>query len=73
MSHGINVRIVHFDEAALDFLEEGLHIVVKFGKVHGSSGIYADVDDLCRVEATGMDNRLRPDPATVQAIAWQRK
>ena len=73
MSQGINVRIVHSDEAAMDFLEEGLHIVVKFGKVHGRSGIYADVDDLCQVEATGMDNRLRPDPATVQAIAWQQK
>jgi len=73
MSQGINLRIVHSDESAMDFLEEGVHIVVKYGKVNGSSGIYADVGDLSQVEATGMDDSMRPDPETVKELSWQQK
>ena len=67
-SQGINLRIVHSEEDAMDFLQEGDHIVVKFGKVNGSSWIYADTTDPCQVEATGADSCLRPSPETVQPI-----
>ena len=68
-SQGINLRIVHSEEDAMDFLREGDHIVVKFWKVNGSSGLYADTTDPCQVEAPGADSCLRPSPETVQPIA----
>ena len=68
-SQGINLRIVHSEEDAMDFLREGDRIIVKFGKVNGSSGIYADTTDLRQGEATGADSCLRPSPETVQPIA----
>ena len=61
------LRIAHRDAHDMDFLQAGLHIIVKYGRITGSAGIYADTTELSQVEATGKEKSVAlPDLATMQ-------
>ena len=59
----LQLRIVHKKLGDLDFLEKGLHIIVKYGKTIGR-GIYADMTELTQVEATGKAMMIPPPEPT---------
>ena len=48
---------MHQKPSDLDFLQVGLHIIIKYGKTTGR-GIYADLTELAQVEATGKDMKV---------------
>ena len=60
----LQLRIVHPKLSDLNFLEVGLHIIIKYGKTTGR-GIYGDITELTQVEATGKA-MMSPPPDLTQ-------
>ena len=68
----LQLRIVHHEPCDLDFLQVGLHVIIKYGKTTGR-GIYADITELAQVEATGKDMKVTlPELEAAQPLFSQR-
>ena len=68
---GIFIRIIYAQSQQddLDFIEDGLHVRIEYGKVSGNGGVYVDLTDLSHIEATGADNSQRPDRTSVRPLS----